>query len=268
MGLPNGQPRGASPQSQILDHPGLWRARQLGRERNRLGHPTGFPTLDATLHDGGWPSAGLTEFLHDTPGVGELRLLLPALARLSRTDARWIAWIAPPYLPYAPALASAGVDLDRVLLIRPRDRREALWATEQALRSGASSAVLAWLDETGLGPAGSRRLQLAAKQGRVWASLFRPGAASAKPSMAELRILLDNEPSASCDRIGLTVMKRRGGWGTSRLVLDIGRGPVPRAALGERIAAWRRERRQPAAHANGSPERLGPRGTPDAPNGE
>ena len=210
----------------VLNHPDLWCARQLARGRVRSGLPTGFPALDAMLHDGGWPSAGLTEFLYDTPGVGELRLLLPALARLSRSDARWIVWIAPPCVPYAPALAGAGIDLDQVLLIRPGDRREALWAAEQALRGGAASAALAWLDEAALGPTGLRRLQLAAKQGRTWASLFRPGTAARRPSMAELRVLVDNEPSERCDRVGLTVLKRRGGWATSRLVLEVGHAPV------------------------------------------
>ena len=227
--------------SAVLDHPDLWRARRLVRRRDRSGHPTGFPELDAVLHDGGWPSAGLAEFLCDTPGVGELRLLLPALARLSRSDARWIAWVAPPFTPYAPALAGSGIDLERVLLIHPRDRREALWATEQALRSGASSAVLAWLDESDLGPTGIRRLQLAAKQGRAWANLFRPAMASAKPSMAELRVLVEDEPSARCDRVGLTVLKRRGGWATSRLALEFDQGPLRHepAALAERIGSWR-----------------------------
>lgn len=233
--------------SAVLDHPDLWRARslvrpeRLGGSNSRSGHPTGFPELDAILHDGGWPSAGLAEFLCDTPGIGELRLLLPALARLSRSDARWIAWIAPPFTPYAPALAGSGIDLERVLLIHPRDRREALWATEQALRSGASSAVLAWLDESGLGPTGIRRLQLAAKQGRAWANLFRPAIASARPSMAELRVLVEDEPSERCDRVGLTVLKRRGGWATSRLVLEFGQAPVryEPASLEARFASWR-----------------------------
>ncbi|MDE2907423.1 MAG: translesion DNA synthesis-associated protein ImuA [Acidobacteriota bacterium] len=228
----------------VLDHPDLWRARRLVRPENsssRSGHPTGFPELDAVLHDGGWPSAGLAEVLCDTPGVGELRLLLPALARLSRSDARWIAWVAPPFTPYAPALAGSGIDLERVLLIHPRDRREALWATEQALGSGASSAVLAWLDESGLGLTGIRRLQLAAKQGRAWANLFRPAIASARPSMAELRVLIEDEPSERCDRVGLTVLKRRGGWATSRLVLEFGQYPVryELAALEQRFAFWR-----------------------------
>ena len=243
----------------LLNHPDLWRARQLGRNRVRSGHPSGFPPLDAILHDGGWPSAGLTEFLHDTAGVGELRLLLPALARLSRTDARWIVWIAPPCVPYAPALASAGIDLERVLLIRPADRREALWATEQVLRSGAASTALAWLDESGLGTTGIRRLQLAARQGRTWTNLFRPGKAAGRSSMAELRILVEEEPSERCDRVGLTVLKRRGGWPTSRLVLEVDQAPVPidPAVLDERFASWRARREPGSDTAHGAVVRSG-----------
>ena len=251
----------------VLDHPGLWRARHLVRTRTRSGHPTGFPALDAILHDGGWPPAGLTEFLYDTPGVGELRLLLPVLARLSQADARWIVWIAPPCTLYAPALASAGVELERVLLIHPRNRREAMWATEQALRSGASSAVLAWLDESGLGTTAIRRLQLAAKQGRSWANLFRPCRASASPSMAELRILVEDEPSERCDRVGVTVLKRRGGWATSRLVLELGQGPLPNAleSLEDRIASWRRGRRRSFDSAPVPMDRRKLRGIPAVP---
>ena len=251
----------------VLDHPGLWRARHLVRARARFGHRTGFPALDAILHDGGWPPAGLTEFLYDTPGVGELRLLLPALARLSHADARWIAWIAPPCTPYAPALASAGVDLDRVLLIHPRNRREAMWATEQALRSGASSAVLAWLDESGLGPTAIRRLQLAANQGRSWANLFRPCRASARPSMAELRILLDDEQSERCDRVGVTVLKRRGGWATTRLVLELGQGPFPHEieSLEDRLATWRKGLGRSFDSAPVPMDRCGLRGIPTMP---
>lgn len=80
------------------------------------------------------------------------------LARLSQEAPRWIAWVNPPFLPYAPALAAAGVAVGKVLLIRtdgfgrpsarlPGIAGEALWTVEQALQSGACSAVLAWLDE-------------------------------------------------------------------------------------------------------------------------
>ena len=46
--------------------------------------PSGYPELDAELPGGGWPRGGLSEFLVERSSVGELSLLLPALACLSR----------------------------------------------------------------------------------------------------------------------------------------------------------------------------------------
>ena len=33
------------------------------------------------------------------------------------TRGGWIAWVSPPYTPYAPALAVAGIDVARVLVV-------------------------------------------------------------------------------------------------------------------------------------------------------
>ena len=60
-------------------HPSLWRASQLGGAAQRVT-PSGFEALDAELPGGGWPHGALTELLLAQPGVGELRLLAPALA--------------------------------------------------------------------------------------------------------------------------------------------------------------------------------------------
>ena len=199
--------------------------------------------------EGGWPAGALTELLCDTPGTGELRLLAPALARLSHDEARWIVWVAPPFLPYAPALARAGIDTGRVLLIHPKNRREASWALDQVLKSGAASAALAWLDESALQGAATRRLHLAAVQGRTWATLFRP--ASAGPaSMAALRIRVEGEAAERCDRLALTVLKRRGGWPGAHVSLEIGRAPFRhgRADLEARLSAWRASREPRARH--------------------
>ena len=75
---------------------------------------SGWPVLDELL-GGGWPRAALAEVLSDAHQG--LSLLLPAMAGLSG-DARWITWVAPPYVPYAPALAARGIRVDRLLLIR------------------------------------------------------------------------------------------------------------------------------------------------------
>src|SRR4029079_11865047 len=92
-------------------------------------------------------------------GVGELRLLMPALARLAQAE-KWLVLVAPPHQPYAPGFRFAGVDLARVVVVKTRSDGESLWATERCLRCGSCAAVLSW---TGCGsPPAMRRPPLAA----------------------------------------------------------------------------------------------------------
>ena len=77
----------------------------------KQGTPTGFSILDEQLSGSGWPTDGITELLYEHAGIGEIRLLAPALANLSQQKAGWILWISPPYIPYAPALIAAGIAL-------------------------------------------------------------------------------------------------------------------------------------------------------------
>ncbi|HVJ13203.1 MAG TPA: damage-inducible protein, partial [Burkholderiales bacterium] len=84
--------------------------------------PTGHAVLDAELPGGGWPSGALTEILGNREGIGELQLVLPALAALTWAGKR-VVWLAPPYLPYAPALAAAGVNLEHVAVVSAPGRR-------------------------------------------------------------------------------------------------------------------------------------------------
>ena len=170
--------------------------------------PTGFAALDRHLPGGGWPRRAITEILVDHYGVGELSLLMPALVRLSTLASRtkrWIVWIAPPYVPYAPALLFSGIDLSRVLLVEPqRERKDVLWAVEQALRSGSSIAVLAWLEEAS--NMVLRRFQLAAEEHDCWAVLFRSGRALRESSPAALRMRL----SGGGEKARLKIVKCRG----------------------------------------------------------
>ena len=189
----------------------LWRARDFASAgaagHSAAGIRTGFSALDAVFFGGGWPRAGLTELLYPMPGIGELGLILPVLAALSKDEARWIAWIEPPFVPYAPALAAAGVDPAKILLITPGTRAEALWALEQALMAGACGAVLGWPSRIDM--VATRRLLLAARQGGTWGCLFRPIAAAREASAAELRLRLSPLPER---RLRVDVLKRRGGW--------------------------------------------------------
>jgi cell division inhibitor SulA len=167
----------------LLSRQTVWRAGRAPLAPAR-GEPTGFDVFDALLPQGGWPCAALTELLLPCDGIGELSLLLPTLARLTRAGAR-VVLVAPPYVPYAPAWRAAGVELSYLHVVEA-DPRGALWAFEQCLRSGACAAVLGWplhADARAL-----RRLQVAAGSGDCLGFAFRDRRHAANPSPAALRI--------------------------------------------------------------------------------
>jgi hypothetical protein len=192
---------------ELLSHPLLWRGQDEASGAAALA--TGFDALDRYLPGGGWPLAGISEIFVEHYGLGELSLLMPALAELSNLAAenkQWIVWVAPPFVPYAPALARHGVDLSRILLVHPYagavgrkghghdahkshgHEADALWAVEQAIRSQSSIAALAWIKQADM--SALRRLQLAAETHRCWTVLFRPITAISDSSPAALRLKL------------------------------------------------------------------------------
>ncbi|WP_207061039.1 translesion DNA synthesis-associated protein ImuA [Motiliproteus sp. SC1-56] len=197
----------------LLDRGNLW---QGARTRTASkGIPSGHPELDRRLAGQGWQPGNLIELLYTGEGSGELRLLYPLLAALSQQP-QWIIWVDPPHVPYAPALAAAGIDIRRILMVHSRARQEQYWALEQALKSGECSAVLGWAgaqaDDRAL-----RRLQLAASQGQGLGFLFRPKRCRQLASAAPYRALLEADPQG----VALTLFKRRQGWSLPRLQLPL-----------------------------------------------
>jgi len=202
--------RDSSSLDKLLENSRLWRGRNPAQ--GMAGLASGYEALDKHLPGGGWPQQALTEILIGHYGIGELRLLMPALARLSAeepdadfSEPGWIAWVAPPFQPYPPALQQWGINLSRMLIVRPKSDSEMLWSAEQALASGTCAAVLLWPDT--LDDQASRRLQLAAEKGGSWAIAFRPLAARSEPSAAALRIELQSGEAGT----RLSILKSRGG---------------------------------------------------------
>ena len=136
---------------------------------------TGWAEVDALL-DGGFPRRAIAEVLGPA-ACGKTSLVAAALAGLTRAGSL-VAWIDAAAELYPPALAAAGVDLSRLLIVRPcggeqtgtgrgrgagggtgrgcdaEDAAAALWAAEVLLQSGSFDAVV--LDATAL-PAPPRR---------------------------------------------------------------------------------------------------------------
>lgn len=181
----------------LFDSRQVWRGQ--GTTAALSTQPTGHAALDKALPGGGWPDSALSEILIAAPGIGELRLLWPTLARLSQKGER-VVLVGPPHVPYPHAWLAAGVDL-RQLTIVDAAGHDALWATEQCLRSGSCGAVVCWprqVDDRAL-----RRLQIAAETGKTLTFAYRPLEAAANASPAALRLSLDASQ--------LRILKCRGG---------------------------------------------------------
>lgn len=124
----------------------------------------------APRHPGLWQahSSAVSGQIHtlqsDDQGLNALSSCAQQLAQLSQ-EGRWIVLINAPKFGYRQLLASAGVRMDRVLLVRARDEVETLWAMEKALTSGTCSAVITWSQP--LDARDHRRLQLVAKSARA-----------------------------------------------------------------------------------------------------
>lgn len=194
----------------FLSRRDIWRGREPQATTPTVA--SGHHALDAALPGAGWPLGALTEICSEHAGLGELSLLLPALARLAAQD-RWLGFVAPPYPLYAPALAQAGLPLARCLVVTPEKTGKtekagseyflpkgkrysdpafsdpvfsSSWAAEQLLRGGACAAVLLWSGEDDAQVL--RRLQLAAEAGGALAVLYRPLQAAQRVSPAALRL--------------------------------------------------------------------------------
>lgn len=177
------------------------------------GVSTGFAELDQVLPTRGWPAAALTEITVPYWGLGELRLLLPAMVRLNRQKKR-IVWIAPPYLPYAPALIRAGLDLQYVMVVDAQPGNVS-WAMERLSSTRSCGMVLAW--PTRLSEVEARRLQLAAETGDGIGVVLRAGDAAWQARSSALRLKI--EPLDG--KIAIDILKSRGGCRRPRVSLTV-----------------------------------------------
>ncbi len=182
---------------------------ELRRQIRRLEHrparregllSCGRPEVDALLPGGGFPRGSLCE-LRGGPASGKTGLALAALCQ-AQSEGGLAAFVDGPGELYPPAASSLGVNLSRLLLVRPghiprggaRDAAlPGLWAAEVLLGSGAFSAVAVDVSLSGLSSARAepllRRLRTAAEKGGTVALLLcRPGAPTIP---AAVRIDLD-----------------------------------------------------------------------------
>jgi len=156
----------------------------------------GSPALDRLLPAGGLRRGTLVEYLSPGSGAGTLAL---AAAREACCEGRALVvldrgprfhrgnpateWRATGFYP--PAAAAWGIDLSRLLILRPANEADAVWALDQALRCRGVGAVWAACDR--LDVRDFRRLQLAAEAGGTLGLLLRPDRLRGQPTWADVQ---------------------------------------------------------------------------------
>jgi protein ImuA len=139
--------------------------------------PFGLPALDAHLPQGGLTCGALHEVIPDTPAdlASAFGFVIAMLGRTPR-NAPVLFVTTPRALAgrlHGHGLNSLGLDPARVILVETADAKQALWAMEEALRSGVPAAVAGAVDR--LDFRASQRLHLAAGDSGRPLLLLRPG---------------------------------------------------------------------------------------------
>jgi hypothetical protein len=146
---------------------------------------SGVSALDGLLPGGGLRYGMLTEWLSGLARCGAATLSLLCAREACRSGGVLVV-IDRLQTFYPPAAAAWGIDLERLIIVRPRSVRDELWAAVQGLRSPAVAAVWAMVDR--LDARAFRRLQLAAQAGRTLGLLLRPSYVRGQPSWADVRL--------------------------------------------------------------------------------
>lgn len=177
--------------------------------------PCGVAAVDALL-PGGFPCGALSE-LRGGPASGKTAVALAVVARLRR--GALAAFVDGRGELYPPAAAAMGVDLSRLLIVRPPRGEEggrlALWAAEALLGSGAFAAVAidAALERPWRGlEASLRRLVTAAEQGGaagLW--LSAPGALVRPPAVVRLDLSVEGRRVVARQARGAAAPERQPG---------------------------------------------------------
>jgi len=118
------------------------RIRRIERRppRRTAFEATGLAEVDLLLPGGGFPRGALSE-IAGAPGSGKTALCLATMARAMRAEGL-AAFVDGCGELYPPAAESLGVELSRLLIVRPPGGLiPALWSAEALLASGAFEVV-------------------------------------------------------------------------------------------------------------------------------
>lgn len=193
---------------------------------------SGAAAIDRLLPGGGLRHGMLVEWLAARPGCGAGTLGLVAAREACRAGGMLVV-LDRAGMFYPPAAAGWGVDPARLIVVRPRNARDEIWAAVQSLRSPVVAAMWTMIDR--LDSRNFRRLQLAAEAGRALGVLVRGASARGQPSWADVRLSASMEHGAGSTekrhaprsllpaprRVQVSLLHLRGGRSGGSVCLEI-----------------------------------------------
>ena len=207
----------------------LYRFEQGQRSNDSTVLSTGVAELDILLSGKGLRRGSVVEWLAASDGCGALSLALSVAHQACRQGGALVV-IDPRRELYPPGIDDLGIDLERLLIVRPDTPQDCVWALDQSLRCQGVATVVGWV--THLDSRTFRRLQLSAEAGNGLGLLIRPAEARHEPSWAATRLFVEPLPSPIEQRFRVELLRNRGGriGGTVDLEIDDETGAVRLAA--------------------------------------
>lgn len=151
-----------------------------------------WPGLGDLLPDGGLPR-GVVELAAPRALGGSTSIALAAVrAGQARAAGAWCAWLDPEGTLHAPGVVAAGVDLDRMLVVRP-PRSQLARVAVKVVGAGAFEVVVVDFDAVPGASLSPEAGPQAAKKRRSWSPevLVRKLALSAESSGSTVLLLTD-----------------------------------------------------------------------------
>jgi hypothetical protein len=202
--------------------------------------PLGLPELDAVLPDGGLPRGGVTELAVAFGGAFATSVALAACravqaeAVVRGAEAPWCAFVDPSGTLHGPGVAAAGVELERLLVVRPA----APGVERTAIRLVEAQAFPVVVVDTMGVPGGSVGVALGS-----WPRIVRRLAVAAEESSACVILVTDAEARRPLP-LPVALRLELARIGLERLSVRVAKERRGRVSQ-PRIVSWARARAKP-----------------------
>lgn len=194
-------PRSELNLEQLLNRSDIWRGDSY-RPTSQIALDTGFSELNKALLNKGWPRSTLVEMCQKGLQQLEWLVFLPSL----KTTEGYIVLLNPPGEPFCQAFIQAGIDLERIIVVRVTNKADFLASFSELARTQACEALFAWQQKQYLSYTELRKCILACNEGCGLCVIFRPENAQQQSSPAGLRLYAQLTPN----HLQLNIFKEKG----------------------------------------------------------